>query len=269
MGPPSQWRVLACYFHLSTLGHAVFEQTCAGFFFLRWTLQRLSAWKTRSLCPWLFAHVYNIAPQIPLSWGCLQVSLRHRWLQLAETTLFPRLSAALAQGGLCQYCLVELSCWNIAKDSIAHLRSIRHKSFPSISELDAPSLWVAAFSPGKWHHGAFIPAGLMPQGLGSRRGGDGQGAVGCPQPSGSPWDTSGGLGNCGQRGTDVFPLSQGRSERAQCSGIGSAWALLMSCVCTAQCPTGFSENLPSLFVSPVRHTWVYTSSFSWEQAVIC
>lgn len=38
-------------------------------------------------------------------------------------------------------------------------------------------------------------------------------------------------------------------------------ALLMSCACTAQRATGFSENLPSLFVSPVRHTWVYTSSF--------
>ena len=243
--------------------------------------------------PWPFACASNTVPQIPLSWGCLQISLRHRWLQLAGTTLFPQLEcSAGTQRSPCQYRLSGIESLKCSQRQYCSPQGHQKQKFPSISELDAPSLWVATHSsvlarriPGMgshrvghdWSDSAVAVAAFSPRrmtlwafslcsphatgtGGAERRG---QGAAGCHQLSGSPWDTKGGPGKVETAWNPCLPFVPGEEwERP------AQWRLLSRLrLCAAPRAAGFSENLPSLFFQLDTHGCTHPV-FSWEQAVI-
>ena len=164
------------------------------------------------------------------------------------------------RGSLCQYRLSGIELLKYSQRQYCSPQGHQKQKFPSISELDAPSLWVVAFSPGKMTLQAFCSCSPHAMGTGGAERG-GQGAVGCHQPSGSPWDTNEGVWDSGDSMELMSSLCPRGGVREPSTVETAQQALLVSCVCTAPGAAGFSENLPSLFVFPVRHTWVYTSSF--------
>lgn len=96
-GPIPVEEVLRVLFSFVSLGHAVFEQTCARFFFFKMNLQN-SAWKTRSL-PLALCTCLQHSTSNTIVLGMPESVFSCRWYLWLRQLCFPRLSAVLAQGG--------------------------------------------------------------------------------------------------------------------------------------------------------------------------
>lgn len=174
-----------CCFQLLITGHAVFEQTCIGLFQMNFAEAEC---QEDFIAPSL-SSLHALSAQS--SQQCLQVSLPHRWLQLADAPSFPQMECgAGAWTNLQKY---HPSGTELLKYSQRQYYSPWGRQKQEISsrlELDAHSPWVIEFSIRKITLQVLSSWFLYAVGMGGSRS---RRAVDSHRVRGFLWDTNQGM----------------------------------------------------------------------------